>query len=153
MIVQPNNPDELYALCRQAVALEMRRVYLHTDTWRGEYWPWKQSFLNINRAIFPEGESDLKALADFLLDQGVGLAVHTVSLVIGGLDPDYTEPGLIPGWRPGYKPKCSRTLMPRRRRSGFVQRTARSSPCLFRRSVWPGSALWVYGYYLLSDRR
>ena len=96
MIVQPNSPDELDALCRQAIALGMRRIYLHTDVWRGEYWPRKLSFLHVNREIFPQGESDLKKLSDSLIDQGVGLAVHTVSCVIGGMDPDYTQDGLDP---------------------------------------------------------
>lgn len=96
MIVQPKNPEELTKLCQKALSLGMRRIYLHTDVWRGEYWPHKLSFLHVNRDVFPQGESDLKALSDSLIEQGIGLAVHTVSLVIGGMDPDYTKNGLDP---------------------------------------------------------
>ena len=96
MIVQPKTPDELWALCQQAIALGMRRIYLHTDVWRGEYWPYERSFLHINREIFPNGEADLTELADMLRDQGLGLAVHTVSCMVAGLDPDYTSDGLDP---------------------------------------------------------
>jgi hypothetical protein len=96
MIVQPKNPKELAALCQKALSLGMRRIYLHTDVWRGEYWPRKLSFMHVNREVFPKGETDLKKLADALSSQGVGLAVHTVSCVIGAMDPDYTKDGLDP---------------------------------------------------------
>ncbi len=96
MIVQPTNPAELYQLCKQALSMGMRRIYLHTDVWRGEYWPRTQSFLHVNREVFPEGEVDLKKLADSLAAQDVGLAVHTVSMAIGGMDPDYVKGGLDP---------------------------------------------------------
>lgn len=96
MIVQPKNPEELDALCEQAVLMGMQRIYLHTDVWRGEYWPRKLSFMHVNREVFPEGEADLKRLADSLKEDGIGLAVHTVSCVIGGEDPDYVKGGLDP---------------------------------------------------------
>lgn len=88
-IVGANNKEELYSITEKAIAMKMRKVYLHTSTWRGEYWPNKNSFLHLKKEVFPEGEKDLKAYADYLADNGLSIALHTVSCSIGGEDPDY----------------------------------------------------------------
>ncbi len=97
MIVQPNDEAELYKLTDKAIELDMKKIYLHTDTWRGEYWPVNNSFLHVRKDIFPKGEASLKRYADYLDDHGLAIALHTVSCSIARYDTDY----ILNKWHPG----------------------------------------------------
>lgn len=83
------NPAELYQLSEWLADTGCRRVYLHTDTWRAEYWPRKRSFVALNPAVFPGGRDDLKAYRRFLNQRGVLLRLHNVSAGIGLQDPEF----------------------------------------------------------------
>ena len=89
MILQAEDPKELYNLTDYAISMGMKKIYLHTDTWRGEYWPHKNSFLHINKDVFPQGEKSLQEYSQHLKSKGVLLALHSVSGAIGNFDPDY----------------------------------------------------------------
>ncbi len=89
MIIQPANESELYALAAMAIELGIKKIYLHTDVWRGEYWPRKRSFLNVNKSVFQNGEASLVKFADYLHRHDVGIALHMVSGAIAFNDPDY----------------------------------------------------------------
>ena len=104
MVIQPKNPDQLYRLTDKAKSIGMKKVYLHTDSWRGEYWPVQNSFLHVNRRLFPEGESDFKKYGQYCRSKGLNLAIHIVSCSIGFYDPDYAQPKLderLAGWATG----------------------------------------------------
>lgn len=92
MVLGASSLEELYRLTDKAKALGMKRVYLHTDVWRGEYWPKNNSFLQINRDIFPKGEEDFRKYTAYCREQGLGVAIHIVSCSIGPKDPDYMRP-------------------------------------------------------------
>jgi hypothetical protein len=89
MILEAHANEDLYRLADFARDLGMKKVYLHTDSWRGEYWPVKHSFLHVNEKVFPAGERDFARFARHLADRGMGLAIHAVSCSIGNFDPDY----------------------------------------------------------------
>ncbi len=90
VILEASSPLELYDLTQDLVlANDVKRVYLHCKTWRGEYWPKKQSRVHVNTKVFPKGMEDLKAYADYLKRHGVMLRLHSVSCGIGKNDPDY----------------------------------------------------------------
>ncbi|VGO13858.1 hypothetical protein PDESU_02415 [Pontiella desulfatans] len=90
VILEASSEAELYALTDAIVfPNKAKRVYLHCQTWRGEYWPKYNGQTHVNTNVFPNGESDLKAYADYLADQGVKLRLHMVSFGIGKHDPDY----------------------------------------------------------------
>ena len=90
VILEASSAAELYSLTDTIVfPNKARRVYLHNKTWRGEYWPKYNGQTHVNTAVFPNGESDLKAYADYLAAQGVKLRLHMVSFGIGKHDPDY----------------------------------------------------------------
>ncbi len=93
MIVQPTDNADLYHLTDYAKRLGMKKIYLHTDTWRGEYWPINHSFLHLNEKIFPNGEEDFKRYGDYCREQGLNLAIHTICGSIGRRDPDYARDG------------------------------------------------------------
>jgi hypothetical protein len=67
----------------------VRRVYLHTDTWRGEYWPARRSFVAVKPEVFPGGDADLKRYRDELGGKGMLLRLHNVSGGIGSRDPEF----------------------------------------------------------------
>ncbi|MEM7457599.1 MAG: hypothetical protein AAF456_24935, partial [Planctomycetota bacterium] len=94
MIVQASSERELYTMADLGSRLGMNGIYLHTDTWRGEYWPRHNSFLNVRRDIFPDGEDSLKKFADYLRERDMGIAVHFVSGSIAPEDPDYLKNGI-----------------------------------------------------------
>ncbi|WP_040914077.1 hypothetical protein [Lentisphaera araneosa] len=96
MVLQASSSGELYNLTDYAIEMGMKKVYLHTDTWRGEYWPHKNSFLHINKDVFPEGEKSLKEYSQHLKSKGLLLALHTVSGAIGSYDPDYLKESVSP---------------------------------------------------------
>jgi len=87
MIVSAKSPDELRRLTDYAQRAGAKVVYLHTDTWRGEYWPVKRSHVDVNPDVFPGGRSDLKRYADDLHQRGMLLLLHYVSAGIGNADP------------------------------------------------------------------
>lgn len=81
--------EELYYLTERMKAAGVNRIYLHTDTWRGEYWPRQHSFTNVNTEVFPAGLSDLKAYGQYLKENGMMLRLHNVSGGIGRRDPEH----------------------------------------------------------------
>jgi hypothetical protein len=81
-------PDELYFLTEQARKAGIRRVYLHTDTWRKEYWPRYRSHVDVNPDVFPGGRADLVKYSDYLHEHGMLLRLHNVSGGIGWHDPE-----------------------------------------------------------------
>ena len=87
MIVAAQSPQELHAMTEVAERAGVKQVYLHTDTWRGEYWPVTQSHVYINPKVFPNGLKDLKDYADYLRQRGMFLVLHTTSAGIGPRDP------------------------------------------------------------------
>ncbi|MEI8309702.1 MAG: hypothetical protein WCH98_02995 [Verrucomicrobiota bacterium] len=96
MIVQAETSQDLYKLADYAAALGMKKIYMHTDTWCGEYWAVENSFIHVNRDNFPKGEEDLKRFTDYCKSKGLGVAIHTVSCDIGRFDSDYTKPAPDP---------------------------------------------------------
>jgi hypothetical protein len=89
MLISASSNQELYQLADYAATLDIKRIYMHTDTWRGEYWPKNFSFLHLNPQVFPKGEADFKAFSDYARSKGIGLTIHTVSCSIAPNDPDY----------------------------------------------------------------
>lgn len=89
MLISASTNKELYQLADYAATLDIKRIYMHTDTWRGEYWPKNFSFLHLNPQVFPKGEPDFKAFSDYARSKGIGLTIHTVSCSIAPNDPDY----------------------------------------------------------------
>jgi hypothetical protein len=92
LIIKAENPKELYEMTDFAAKIGIKKVYLHTDSWRGEYWPNQNSFLHIHRGNFPKGEADFKTYSDYCESKGLNLAIHIVSCAIGRYDPDYLKP-------------------------------------------------------------
>lgn len=84
-----SNPAELKRLTEWLHGTGVRRVYLHTDTWREEYWPVKRSFVDLNPNVFPGGRKDLIAYSDDLKKKGMLLRLHNVSAGIGIEDPEF----------------------------------------------------------------
>jgi hypothetical protein len=90
VMLEADTEEELYTLTDQFLLLNpVKRVYLHTRTWRGEYWPTYYGIDNVNTNVFPAGRDDLKAYADYLHAHGIMLKLHNVSCGIGLYDPDY----------------------------------------------------------------
>ncbi len=96
LVIGARNRAELERMTDWAATLGMKRVYLHTDTWRGEYWPREYSYLHVNRAVFPRGEQDLNQYTRGLVGRGMSFAVHSTCISIGMNDPDYVRRGLHP---------------------------------------------------------
>ena len=88
-------PAELYQLTDWLHSTGVNRVYLHTNTWREEYWPVTRSFVAVNPAIFPGGRADLLAYRDYLNKKGMQLRLHSVSAGIGRQDPEFVLGGRI----------------------------------------------------------
>ncbi|MBL9126043.1 MAG: hypothetical protein JNL97_00280, partial [Verrucomicrobiales bacterium] len=87
MILAAGSSAELYQLTAVAERRGVRIVYLHTDTWRGEYWPAKNSHVHVNPQVFPEGRRDLRRYSDHLASRGMHLALHYVCAGIVPEDP------------------------------------------------------------------
>ncbi|MEI6647442.1 MAG: hypothetical protein WCP12_15505 [bacterium] len=87
MIIGAGNEKELYTLTDLAEKKGIKMIYLHTDTWRGEYWPKENSHVHVNEAVFPQGRPDLKRYKAYLAKRGMNLALHTTSGGIGPMDP------------------------------------------------------------------
>ncbi len=89
LLITATTNAELFELADFAAKLDIKRIYMHTDTWHGEYWPRKYSFLHLNPSTFPDGEKDFQKFAAYARSKGIGLAIHTVSCPIANADPDY----------------------------------------------------------------
>jgi hypothetical protein len=89
MLITATNNAELYQLADFAAKLDISASTCTPDTWRGEYWPVKHSFLHLNPATFPKGEEDFQKFAKYARSKGIGLTIHTVSCAIANEDPDY----------------------------------------------------------------
>lgn len=87
MILCAGSERELYELTGMAAAKGIKMIYLHTDTWRGEYWPKKNSHVHVNEAVFPRGRADLKRYKGYLAERGMNLALHYTCGGIGPSDP------------------------------------------------------------------
>ncbi len=87
LILGAGNEQELYTLTDLAEKKGIKMIYLHTDTWRGEYWPKENSHVHVNTAVFPQGRPDLKRYKEYLAKRGMNLALHTTSGGIGPMDP------------------------------------------------------------------
>lgn len=94
MVIKSDSPEERDFLTEKAASLGMKKIYLHADTWRGEYWPTQKSFLYVNRNSFPAGEKDLRDYGERLRKKGMSLAIHMVSGIIAMKDPDYILSGV-----------------------------------------------------------
>ena len=78
MILAAGNEAELYELTAIAEKRGIKMIYLHTDTWRGEYWPLEHSHIYVNRKVFPRGRADLARYSQHLAQHGMHLALHYV---------------------------------------------------------------------------
>ena len=87
MILSAQSEEELYALTAVAELHKVKMIYLHTDTWRGEYWPVEHSHVHVNENVFPRGRPDLRRYSEHLLNRGMHLALHYVCAGIGPKDP------------------------------------------------------------------
>jgi hypothetical protein len=87
MILAAKSEAELYALTAVAEKRGIKMIYLHTDTWRGEYWPLEHSHVYVNRQVFPRGRADLARYSRHLAQRGMHLALHYVCAGIGPKDP------------------------------------------------------------------
>ena len=96
LVIGAKNREELDSMTVWAEKIGMKRVYLHTDTWRGEYWPMHNSYLNVNREVFPNGEQDLNNYTAGLRTKGMSVALHSTCMSIGRFDPDYVKNGIDP---------------------------------------------------------
>jgi hypothetical protein len=83
-----SSPEDLYHLTEKAKKAGIRRIYLHTDTWRGEYWPRHRTHVDVNPAVFPGGRADLVKYARYLHENNMQLRLHNVSGGIGWHDPE-----------------------------------------------------------------
>jgi hypothetical protein len=83
LIICAKKPEDLDVLVDYAKALQVQRLYLHTDTWRGAYWVYDRDPLHVNRAVFPRGEADLKAFNDRLKAEGMDAMLHTICYGFG----------------------------------------------------------------------
>lgn len=78
LVVSAEKPEDLDPLIEFAKKLKVKNVFMHTDTWRGQYWPKGRDALTVNPNVFPGGEQDLKAFADKLKANGIGMMMHTL---------------------------------------------------------------------------
>jgi hypothetical protein len=87
MILSAQSEEDLYQLTTVAQQHGIKMIYLHTDTWRGEYWPVEHSHVHVNQKVFPKGRPDLRRYSEHLLNHGMHLALHYVCGGIGPKDP------------------------------------------------------------------
>jgi hypothetical protein len=86
-------PEDLEVLFDYAAKLKVNRLYLHTDTWRGAYWVYDRDPLSVNTAVFPRGETDLKAFQDKLKAHGMDAMLHTLCYGFGAEGSKYIGKG------------------------------------------------------------
>jgi len=89
MQITAKSNQDLYTLADYAAKMDMKGIYMHTDTWCGEYWPSKYSCFHLKPETFPNGEADFLKFANYTKSKGIGLTIHTVSCSIADEDPDY----------------------------------------------------------------
>jgi hypothetical protein len=94
MILSAGSERELYDLTDVAARQGIALIYLHTDTWRGEYWPRDHSWLRVNKQVFPAGRADVRRYKDHLESRGMKLALHTTCAGIGPFDPERIAAGV-----------------------------------------------------------
>lgn len=87
--------EELYYLTDMMHKAGITRIYLHTDTWRGEYWPRRRGLATLNPEVFPNGYADLKRFSEYLRSKGMMLRLHIVSGGIGRMDPEFVTGGKV----------------------------------------------------------
>jgi hypothetical protein len=97
IILGAQNEEELYEGTEYAYRNGIKEIYLHTDVWRFEYWPYKNRLTHVNKNVFPNGESDLRKYTDYLAERGMYCVIHNVSGGIGFNDPDYVMNDHIDG--------------------------------------------------------
>lgn len=83
LMISAEKPEDLDPLIEYAKKMKVSRVYMHTDTWRGQYWVQDRDSLSANTKVFPRGEADLKAFIDKLKANGMGTMMHTLCYGIG----------------------------------------------------------------------
>jgi len=83
LMISAEKPEDLDPLIDYAKKLNVKRVYMHTDTWRGQYWLKDGDALSVNTKVFPRGEEDLKAFIDKLRANGLGAMMHTLCYGVG----------------------------------------------------------------------
>lgn len=94
-VLSAKNSAELYQLTDWLHRTGVNRVYLHTNTWREEYWPVTRSFVDVNPNVFPGGRADLLAYREYLKKKGMLLRLHNVSAGIGRQDPEFVLGGRV----------------------------------------------------------
>jgi len=92
-IISAINQEDLYYITDKLHEGGIRRIYLFTDTWRKEYWPRHQSFVNVSTNVFTNGRSDLVKYGEYLHKKGMQLKLHSVSAGIGRNDPEFVKKG------------------------------------------------------------
>ena len=88
MIVGAQSPEELHELTEYAQRAGAKEIYLHTDTWREEYWPIKYSHVRVYPKVFPAGLADLQKYTSYLKQRGMFVGLHYVCAGIGPSDPN-----------------------------------------------------------------
>lgn len=93
--ISASSPEELRFMTDATIKQGIRRLYLHTDTWRLEYMPMKYSLMEINRDVFPNGLADIRKYSEDIHARGMLLRLHNVSGGIGREDPEFVRKGDI----------------------------------------------------------
>ncbi|MDA7747083.1 hypothetical protein N8878_07115 [Psychromonas sp.] len=105
VLLHADSLEELYALTNSLVIPnKISRVYLHTATWKFEYWPNHYGRVQVNTDVFPKGEADLIDYADYLRENGIMFHLHFLAPGIGPNDPVYADGTIdrrILGWGNG----------------------------------------------------
>jgi hypothetical protein len=99
LVVTAEKPEDLDPLVEFAKKLKVKNVFMHTDTWRGQYWPNGRGALTVNPNVFPGGEADLKAFTDKLKANGIGVMMHTLCYGIPAEGTEYLGKGKKPDRR------------------------------------------------------
>ena len=93
LMISAEKPEDLDPLIDYAKKLDAKRVYMHTDTWRGQYWIQDRDSLSVNPKVFPRGEEDLKAFIDKLKANGLGAMMHSLCYGIAAEGSKYMGKG------------------------------------------------------------
>jgi hypothetical protein len=83
LTISAKKPEDLDVLVDYAKKLKVKRVYMHTDTWRGQYWVYDRDPLHVNTEVFPRGEADLKVFLEKLKANGMDAMMHTICYGVG----------------------------------------------------------------------
>ncbi|VGO13854.1 hypothetical protein PDESU_02411 [Pontiella desulfatans] len=90
---EATNLADLYTLTDTvAFPAGVKRVYMHTATWRGEYWPNYNSITNVNTEVFPNGKADLVAYTEYLAASNIMIRLHNVGIPVGENDAEFLVP-------------------------------------------------------------